>query len=314
VFKTCIAFFFGLIGALTFGQKSDSSFYAFRVAEQELITAQNIAFYSRVDAEKIEANKKMLAIWDGLVSNPKIMNYSFDGLKNDISILSPKNKKFKLITWNIAKNDGTHAYFGYLLVNNTRRVKKGLFKYETKQGYEFFKLLDKSSQVKSSETYIAGPDKWYGMLYYALIECEGFYTLLARDMNDKITQKKIIDVLYFKSDGTPTFGKDVFKFPKKNPKRLVFEYSTEITMSLKYDEKRNQIVYSHLGPNQEGGLLEGQYQYYGPDGSYDALELKKDKWVVIEDVDARGEKTKNDRAEKPDAKKHKKLMPQSKTK
>jgi hypothetical protein len=88
----------------------------------------------------------------------------------------------------------------------------------------------------------------------------------------------------------------------------VFEYSSEVSMSLKYIEKRKQIVYSHLAPKDEGEILIGQYQYYGPDGSFDALELKKDKWMVIEDIDARNSKSKNDDAVKPDPKKQKPLF------
>lgn len=300
MFKTCIAFFFVFISWAAAAQKSDSSTYAFRVAEQSLLDVQNIAFYSHVDAEKIAANKKMLAIWDGIVSNPKILDYPFDALKKDVSILTPRDKKFTLITWNIPKNDGTHAYFGYLLVNNSKRVKKGFLKYEAITGYEYFKLIDNSVTVKNPETYIGSPEKWFGMLYYSVIPCEDYYTLLGYDLNDKLTRRKFVDVLSFRSDGTPVFGKDVFKFPRKNPKRLMFEFSSDVTMSLKYSEKSNQIIYSHLGPNKEGDLLQGQYQYYGPDGSYDALELRNDKWVVLEDVDARGEKNKNDKAEKPD--------------
>ena len=308
MYKKGLFFYFVVIYVFVSAQKSDTSLFVFRQAEQELIGIQNVAFYSRNDAERVEANKKLLAVWDGIVSNSKILNYSFDGLKNDVSILSPKDKKFKLITWNIPKNDGTHAFFGYLLVNNSKRVKKGLFKYETVEAYEYFKLLDKSATIKYPESHVATVDKWFGMLYISLIECDGFYTLIGWDGNDKIMQRKFIDVLYFKSNGTPIFGKDVFKFPRKNPKRLMFEYSSDITMSVKYNDKRNQIIYSHLGPNQEGNLLEGQFQYYGPDGSYDALELKKDRWVVVEDVDIRGEKNKNDRAEKPDPDKQKPIF------
>ncbi|MES2680716.1 MAG: hypothetical protein V4635_12555 [Bacteroidota bacterium] len=303
MFKNFIAGFFAFINAFAFGQNSDTMLTVFRQAENELADLHRVAFYSRNEAERIDANKKMLAAWDAIVSNPKILNYDFDRLKKDISILVPKNKRFKLITWNTFKNDGSYAYFGYLLVNNNKRIKKGFLKHETIEAYEYFKLLDRSATVKSPESYIGSADKWFGMLYTSLIDCDGFYTLIGWDGNDKITQRKFVDVLSFKSDGEPVFGKDVFKFPRKNPKRLMFEYSSEITMSLKYNDKRNQIVYSHLGPNQEGEVLSGQLQYYGPDGSYDALELKKDKWVVVEDVDARGDKNKNDRAEKPDPKK-----------
>ena len=72
-------------------------------------------------------------------------------------------------------------------------------------------------------------------------------------------------MLYFKPNGDPVFGKDVFKFPRKNPRRLMFEYSTDISMSVKYNERRNQIVYSHLSSRQQGSLLDGQFQYYRND-------------------------------------------------
>jgi len=283
-------------------QKVDSSLQIFRHAETELKELQKTVFFSKKESVRMEANKKFIALWDGIINEPNILKYPFDSLK-EISILSPRDKKFRLITWNIPKDDGTHAFFGYLLVNNSKRIKKGLFRYETIESYEAFKLLDRSGMIKSPESHIGPPDKWYGMLYYSLIECDGFYTLLGWDGNDKLTQKKFVDVLYFKGDGTPIFGKDVFKFPRKNPKRLMFEYSSEVSMSLKYNEKSNRIVYSHLAPKQEGSLLNGQFQYYGPDGSFDALELKKDKWVTVEDIDARNDKNKNDKAEKPDPEK-----------
>jgi hypothetical protein len=126
---------------------------------------------------------------------------------------------------------------------------------------------------------------------------------LGYDPNDKLVRRKFVDVLYFKSNGTPVFGKDVFKFPKKNPKRLMFEYSSDVVMSLKYNKDRDQIVFSHLSSNREDPILEGQVQYYGPDGSYDALELHKGRWNLIPDIDARNEKNGNDNVKKPNPKK-----------
>jgi hypothetical protein len=292
---------------LSYGQHIDSSFNFFKQIEGELKNLQKQVFFNKKESERIAANKQFISTWDKIVSNSYSINYPFDSL-NEVSVLTPKDKKFKLITWDFPKDEGTHAYFGYLLVNNTKKIKKGLFKYETINEYNYFKLIDNSALIKNPETYIGTPEKWYGMLYLSVIECDGYYTLIGYDPNDKLTRKKFIDVLYFKANGTPIFGKDVFKFARKNPKRLQFEYSSQVTMSVRYNEKQQQIVYSHLSPNKEGNLLEGQYQFYGPDGSFDALQLKKDKWVVIEDVDARNEKNKNDRAEKPNPKKEKPIF------
>jgi hypothetical protein len=312
MFKKTIFYFFLLINVFARSQKNDTTYSKLKQAEKGLIQIEK-GFSSRKEAERIEANKKFIIAWDAIIDDPKILNYSFDSLKG-VSILSPKDKKFKLITWNLNKDDGTHAFFGYLVVNNSKRIKTGLFKHKTVEEFEHFKLSDRSSEIKNPETFVGTTDKWFGMLYNSLIECDGFYTLIALDGNSKLITRKFIDVLYFKTDGTPVFGKDVFKFPRKNPRRLMFEYSSEVSMSIKYNEKSNRITYSHLAPKSEGSLLEGQFQYYGPDGSFDALELKKDKWVTVEDIDARNEKNKNDKTEKPDPKKHKKIMPVSKAK
>lgn len=306
MYKYFIFSFFILNNLFANCQTDDSIFNKFKIAERQLIKIEK-GFNSRKEIDRIEANKKFIAAWDLIVSNKNILNYSFDSL-NGVSILSPKNNKFKLITWNLNKDDGTHTFFGYLLINNSKRIKKGFFKHETVEAYEHFKLLDKSWQIKNPETYIGTSDKWFGMLYTQLIECDDFFTLIGWDGNDKLTQRKFIDVLYFKPNGEAVFGKDVFKFPRKNPRRLMFEYSSDVTMSLKFNEKKNQIVYSHLAPREEGTVLEGQFQYYGPDGSFDALELRKDKWVTLEDIDARNEKNKNDRAEKPDPEKQKPIF------
>lgn len=298
MFNNTLFYFLLLINVFATAQKNDTGFTKLKLAERELIQIEK-GFNSRNESNRIEANKKFIVAWDAIISDAKLLNYSFDSLKG-VSILSPKDKKFKLITWNLNKDDGTHTFFGYLVVNNSKRIKTSFFKYKTIDAFEYFKLSDKSIQIKNPETYIGTTDKWFGMLYNYLIECDGYYILIAWDGNDKLTQRKFIDVLYFKPDGTPIFGKDVFKFQRKNPKRLMFEYSSEVSMSVKFNERKNQIIYSHLAPKEEGSLLEGQYQYYGPDGTFDALELKKNRWVTIEDVDARNNKTKNDRVEKPD--------------
>lgn len=287
--------------------------YVFQTAESQLKVLQK-GFLSKSESERMETNKKFIAAWDGIVDNPNILNYNFEGI-TEVSILQPKDKKFKLITWNLQRDDGTHAYFGYLLVNNSKRVKKGLFHHETVQGYEHFKLIDNSASIKNPETFVGTPDKWFGMLYYSLVECDGYYTLLGYDPNDKLIRRKFVDVLYFKLDGTPIFGKDVFRFPRKNPRRLMFEYSSDVSMSMRYNDKTGQIIFSHLAPRKEGQLLEGQPQFYGPDGSYDALVMKKEKWNTVEDVDARNDKSENDklwnnpRRNNTKKNKQKKIMP-----
>lgn len=304
--NSLLSFFIVLMGSVL-AQRSDSLRSAQFAKLDELKDIQYKVFYSKKESDRLSANKDFIKALEAIATHSTAMDFPFDSLK-DISTLVPRNKKFKLITWNIPKEDETHLFFGLLLVNNSKRIKKGLFSHETINQYEYFKLVDRSGSIKNPETYVGTPDKWYGMLYYEMIESDDYFTLLAWDGNDKLIQRKYIDALYFKPDGTPVFGKDIFKFPKKNPKRLMFEYSSEVTMSLKYNSKSNRIVYSHLAPREEGHVMDGLYQYYGPDGSFDSMYQKKGKWIVDEDVDARNEKSKNDKAEKPDPDKQKPIF------
>lgn len=293
---------FLLYFSLGFAQKKDTVYGSLDAQLIEIKALQKKVFESKKEADRLEANKTFIKLWDEILKNPASMEQNFDSIKG-VSCLRSGDQKFRIITWNIFKNDGQYAYFGFIQVNNKKVEKKGLFKKVTTTTYEVFQLQDKSAAITSVETHVGDPKKWYGMLYYDIVDCDGYYTLLGWDGNDNLIQKKFIDILYFKSDGTPIFGKDVFRIPKKSPKRIMFQYSAEVAMSLRYNDKRKQIVFSHLSPKDEGSTLEGQYQYYGPDGSFDAYEQSKDRWVLKEDIDIRNDKTKNDNVKKPEPKK-----------
>lgn len=281
-------------------QLTESEKKHFLEMEDSLKKLELRVFYSKKIPDRFEANKNFLAYWASVLKEEKSLQYPFDSIKEVSRLLSP-DKKFRIITWNLFKEDGTHAYFGFIQVNNSKTVKKGLFKRETTKQYEVFPLLDKSATVKTPENYVADPSKWFGMLYYDIIKSDDdFYTLLGWDGNEKLTQRKFIDVLSFKTDGTPVFGKDVFKIPGKFGKRIMFEYAAEVAMSLKYNNNRKQIIFSHLAPNSLDPILVGQYQYYGPDGSFDGLSMKKGRWTYEAAIDIRKDKDKNDNVKKPE--------------
>jgi hypothetical protein len=290
----------------SWAQMSDIETKAFIDSEDSLLKILPRVCFSKKESNRFEANKTLLSYWNSILQNEKSMQYAFDSLKSKkyVSIINAPDNKFRLITWNLFKDDGTFAYFGFLQVNTSKTVKKSLFKKETTQSYEVYSLIDKSGSIKNPESYIGEPSKWFGMLYVDVIKTnDDDYTLIGWDGNDKLTQRKFIDVLYFKSNGIPTFGKDLFKVPGKFVKRMMFEYATEVAMSLKYTEERKQIIYSHLAPNSIDPTLEGQFQYYGPDGSFDALTLKKGKWYQETDIDVRKLKDKNDNAKRPNVNK-----------
>lgn len=245
---------------------------------------QHQIYKGKTDADKYKANRKFLSVFEAALNTTNSFDFNFDSLVT-IARLASSDKTFKIYNWNLPKSDGTFEYFGFIQTRNKKRKRDTMYK-----------LIDKSDEVRNAEKYTSDHNKWYGMLYYKIIEKKHkkkkYYTLLAWDGNDKISSKKFIDVLSFASDGSPKFGDDIFEMGKKSPKRIAFEHSAELVMSLKFEEKKDLIIFDHLAPSSSA--LQGHPQFYGPDFSYDAFEFKKGKWIYIEDVDARNKKNKND--------------------
>ena len=61
-------------------------------------------------------------------------------------------------------------------------------------------------------------------------------------------------------------------------KRVIFEYSENTVMSLKYHENIGKIVFDFLVP--ASSKLKGVYEYYGPSlNRFDAFFVEKGKWI-----------------------------------
>ncbi len=251
------------------------------------------------DDVKTKYNQQLLTTFETALNAPNSFDYSFDslGILNYISLLYSPDKKFRIITWNLPKADGTYEYYGFIQEKHLQKTKKGLFKNQSTEVMQLYPLIDKSTEIKNPENTITDNKKWFGMLYYKIIEKKSkgkkYYTLLAWDGNDKLSCKKIIDVLTFDFNGTPRFGADIFNMQKKYPKRIIFEYSANCSMSLRYSSKKDSIVFDHLSPTSP--QLEGQYQYYCNDMSYDGFGFKKGKWNYGMDLNAINDKDEKDK-------------------
>lgn len=279
--------------------QSDTIKHFFDNQQNRLKKLAEYAFRSKNDKQRMDSNKVFFQILKTVLQNPLSFYYPFDSLRKDIAILVNKDKTFRIITWNLPKNDGTHLYYGF--IQHWHKKKK-----DEESEYRLHTLIDVSETIKNNpETYIGNPQKWFGMLYYQIIDCKDYWLLLGWDGNEKLIQRKFIDVLHFKSDGTPIFGKDVFKIPKKNPKRVMFQYNADIVMTLRYEPKKNAIVFSHLSPESDEPYMKEQYQFYGPDGSFDAFVKDKEKWKLVEDIDIRNTEDTYSPSKKPKPEKQK---------
>ncbi|HEX8516287.1 MAG TPA: hypothetical protein VF868_08825 [Bacteroidia bacterium] len=245
-----------------------------------------------------DINQQLLIKFDSVLNEPNSFeNYQFDSLKKDLSILRSPDNKFRIIHWHMEKADGTFEYFGFIQSRHTEIKKTGFMRKTRTESVQLYPLTDRSSEIKNPENAITDHRKWYGMRYYKIIhnrsKSRDYYTLLGWDGNDKFSQKKIIDVLTFDNKGLPRFGADIFNFEKKYPKRVIFEYGANCSMPLKYSSKKDSIIFGHLAPLKPS--LEGQYQYYCCDMSFDGFGFKKGKWNYGKDLDAVNEKDDNDK-------------------
>jgi hypothetical protein len=158
--------------------------------------------------------------------------------------------------------------------------------------YEIIPLVDNSANIRNAEQEDLGAKNWFGGLYYqiAYIKKLGrkYYTLLAWDGNDGYSTKKIIDVMYFSGKNKIKFGLPIFKKNKKeSQKRIVIEYDAKTSVSVKYLQKEQRIVFNHLVPPKKD--LEGLEEYYIPEGTFNSYQYNKGKWLLEQDIDIRNQ-------------------------
>lgn len=228
------------------------------------------------DKEKVALSAQVESLMDSVLQQKEIFTYAFDSLKFIGSVVS-EDAKVRIFTWNLPFEDGTHKYFG-----------KILYRYK-RNSIELITLDDRSSQVKKPEQERLTAERWFGALYYRIIEHKSghltYYTLLGFDLNDFLTNKKIVEVLWFDDQEQVHFGAPIFKNQNFRQQRVIFEYSARATMGLKYDENMQMIIFDHLAPFKP--TLKGQPEFYGPDFSYDGLKLERGIWNAYFDLDVR---------------------------
>ena len=103
--------------------------------------------------------------------------------------------------------------------------------------------------------------------------------------------------MYFSGKNKIKFGLAVFKENKnESKKRIIIEYDSKTSISAKYHEDTQKIIFNNLVPIKKD--LEGLYEYYIPEGTFNAYSYKKGKWWLEKNIDIRNN-TKIRNAKKP---------------
>lgn len=240
--------------------------------EDSLKTLGSTFINNENDLERKNANYKFIRTLVNALKVPGSYNYGFDSVKT-VSLIYAPDKQFRIFTWHVMNEDGSYRYYGTIQLNT------GTLK--------MFPLTDYTPFIKSPEDSSYTSQKWFGAQYYKIIK-EGkenpYYVLLGWKGNTVKTTKKVIEVLSFKNNA-PVFGLPIFEGNQKTRKRVVFEYSRQASMLLRYVPEKQLIVFDHLSPRDP--KFKADYSFYGPDLTYDGYQLKNGKWNFVQDLDMR---------------------------
>ena len=231
--------------------------------------------FSAEDSVKLVASSNLETLFADFYVKEENFDLQFDSVPFLGQIAAP-DENLKMACWNVAFEDGS---FQYHSVMRHRPDKKSVVVtiFEDTEGWERI------------ERKTIRPNKWYGALYYRILsdrhKGKTYYTIMGWDGKDNITNRKVVDVITLQGKSV-VLGSSIFKDANDRPAhRLIYEYANDVSMALNYDEKEKMIIMDHLAP--EDSRFEGQYQFYGPDFSYDALQFKKGEWLLLKDVFAK---------------------------
>jgi len=243
--------------------------------EVELKSAFKQLFVSKNDSEKFLLNKSIENIFDHILTFQESFFYQFDSLKK-IGIIYSPDLTFRIICWDIPLSNGLFRYMCYF-----QKIP------DDHQCPEIYKLYDITTLDTSVNIQKIDIHHWYGALYYSVlanrIQNQTVYTLFGLDMNNDLSNRKIIETMYFSESGSPVFGIPLLFNKKEYKSRLVLEYTKRANISLRFDEHLNMILFDHLAPISP--LQAGKYEFYGPDGTFDGFKFVDNKWLFISNVE-----------------------------
>jgi hypothetical protein len=240
-----------------------------------------IKFYKELkkaydDPLKENLNSKIYSLLKDTLSQQYSYTVPFDSV-NSLGVVNSPDNSFRLLTWFYPLSDGTYRYYGFIQAKGKN------------DSIKLFDLNDKFHEIDNPENIVLSADKWMGCIYYKIIKnkvaYKTYYTLLALRYNNLFTTAKLIDILYFDEYGNPVFGAPLLKTDKKIKHRALFQYSARVVMNLKYDEDLKMIIFDHLAPSES--KYSGQFEYYGPDFTFDGFEFKNDYWIYKPNLDLR---------------------------
>ncbi|MBN1339215.1 MAG: hypothetical protein JXA03_07820 [Bacteroidales bacterium] len=237
--------------------------------EDSLVNQYNAIFSENPFLRQAKADSFYAAFCKGLQAGDA---FSHPFLKLDkIGKITSADERLRIITWNIPVGYGENLYYGIAQY----------FARDAKD-YQIIRLNEPVSLGKEGRT-----KDWNGALYYAIVETrhagQRYYTLLGFDLYNPLSNIKCIEIVTIDDFDDFYFTERLIRNEDEKLDTLVFEYNEKASMSLNYHEEAKMIVFDHLSPSKPS--QEGQYEFYGPDFTYDGLKWEKGVWVFYSNID-----------------------------
>lgn len=229
------------------------------------------------DSISKELNSQITSLLKDELSTPESFTNQYENLKF-LGKCESEDKKMRVYTWMYETQNKDYRY-GCFVQTKDRKGNITL-----KQ----LRMSNKRYVPKPSNTVYE--KNWYGALYYKIIpplNKKDTYKLLGWGKGNPGTEFKVIETISIDKKGNITLGKDNrFNSGKGTFKRIVLQYSDQLSASLAYNKGNKSIIFDHLIPSEN--VYKGIYSYYGPDFTYDEYKIdKKGIWNLVQNVDAR---------------------------
>lgn len=262
LFLLCILF---AVAFTAFAQSLDS----LHLQELQLLKQYNVIL-SHKFSERTDIAEKFYVDFCLIMENESSFEFPFDTLKNIGSIYS-EDGRLRIITWNIPTAYNENLYFGIALFFSKKEKK--------------YKLVRLNNPVSIGSKNIK--QAWSGALYYTIVQTkhagQRYYTLLGFNLHNPLSNIKVIDIIAIDDFDELYFCQNLINTEGTRKTQLRFEYNEKAAMSLQYNSSKKMIVYDHLSPSRPS--MEGKYEFYGPDFSYDGLKWEKGVWVHYSNID-----------------------------
>ncbi len=275
--RRCAFYLFLMVSLIAYSQTEGAGENYFEIvrAERELKAMFDTLYSAEVTGTNMDLYNSIDSFFYETLQLPGSFDHKWGSL-NMIGNLVSDDGEVKVFSWLYMVSRNEYHYTGYIQLQGKRGES------------EIFRLKQGDAEEIRSESYPQSVDDWHGKVYYGLLtnkyKRKTFYTLLGADFKDTKTSIKTIEVFAIQR-GKPLFRDEQFLDGDTVKDRIVLEYSADLTISLQYNERLGMIVLDHIVPLHP--IYQGNYQFYGPDGSYDGYRFTEGIWVLEENVDAR---------------------------